>query len=171
MKKFILLFFLCSITTYAQNDYRFLANLEQSGLYYFSDNITIAGLGPGLGMALYYKENFVIQFDMNIYWANGNSFSNNISIGYKKSGTWSPAIMANLSVLWGSRTEKLLEDGKRPIYPLLIYGLKVAPLRFENKIGMASALEFGYGFGKYRGNYIELTLLSVGFFLNYLNSI
>ena len=73
-----------------------------------------------------------------------------------------PAILGIVSLFWGSRTEILLEDGRRPISPVAVLGLRIAPLRFENDKGYVSALETVFGLGPYKGRCLEVSILAVG---------
>jgi len=159
----ILLFFmLSSLPVSAQKSVRWMPYMQQNGLYFSSDHITSAGAGIGLGLAVGLGNHFLAQSDVNIYWINGNAVSTRLAAGYKRNGAWAPAIMGNVSLLWGGRTEVLLEDGQRPVSPVAVLGLRIAGLRFENDKGFVSALEMGYGFGPYRGTCLEVSLLSVG---------
>lgn len=164
MKRIVLIWALFYITSaaHSQKSGEWNSYIRQSGLYYSSPNITMAGAGIGAGVGINFHKNLLAQADLNIYWINGNAFSAQLSAGYKKSGTWSPALFINTSVLWGSGTEILLDDGSRPANIINAVGLEVAPLRFENEKGFVSALELGYGIGRYQGKYIEFTLLKIG---------
>ena len=159
---FILLLSYLASAAYSQKSGAWNSYIQQSGLYYSSRNITTAGAGIGAGLGINFHENFLAQADLNIYWINGNAFSAQFSAGYKKNGTWSPALLLNTSLMWGSRTEILLDDGSRPANIINSVGLEVAPLRFENEKGYVSALELGYGTGRYKGKYIEITILKIG---------
>lgn len=164
MKRIVLIWALFYIASaaHSQKSVEWNSCIQQSGLYYSSLNITIAGAGLGAGLGINFHENLLAQADLNIYWINGNAFSAQFSAGYKKTGTWSPALFINTSVLWGSKTEVLLDDGSRPANIINTVGLEVAPLRFENEKGYVSAFELGYGIGRYHGKYKEITILKIG---------
>ena len=164
MKSVILLlcFLLAALHAAAQTSVRWMPYMQQNGLYFSSDHITSAGAGIGLGLAAGVGNHFLAQADVNIYWINGNAVSTRLAAGYKRSGSWAPAVLGNVSLLWGGRTEVLLEDGQRPVSPVAVPGLRIAGLRFENDKGFVSALELGFGFGPYRGACTEVSLLSVG---------
>jgi hypothetical protein len=146
----------------AQTKRGILPCFQQSGMYYSSEHITSAGYGLGAGLAFNYGKHFVAQTDINIYWLNGNAFSSRLLVGYKKSGKWSPAIYGFFSILYGSHTEVIYEDGRRPEMPVPVIGLRIAPLRFENTKGFVSILEYSSGRGRYKGRLNELSLISIG---------
>lgn len=159
---YILLLMLLSIPIYSQNNFKCNIFVQQPGMYYSSENITSAGFGFGSGIALEYNKNLISQADMNIYWMNGNALSTRFAAGYKLNGVWSPTVMLTYSILWGSRTEILYSDGSRPERFVNTYGIRIAPLRFENENGFVSLLEFGFGIGPYNGLNIEISTLSLG---------
>ena len=138
------------------------AYLKQGGMYYSSGRMTSMGYGMGAGISATNNRQIIIQTDFDIYWLNGNAFKNSLSIGYKKSGVWSPAALGNFSILSGSRSEVLSKDGSRPSPMVGLMGLHLEPLRFENKKGFVSALEFTLGFGHNNGLLSELTLFCLG---------
>ena len=148
--------------TSAQTPLRWMPYVQQSGLYHTSEHVTSSGVGIGLGVALRAGDHFVALSDCNIHWLNGNAATTRVAAGYVRSGTWAPAILGNVSLLWGSRTEILLEDGRRPVSPVAVLGLRIAPLRFENDKGYVSALETGFGLGPYKGRCLEVSILAVG---------
>lgn len=165
MKRILLIVILLFIAvgSFAQTKIKIIPGFQQSGIYFSSNNITVAGYGMGAGVSFSYKNNFIAQTDMNIYWLNGNALTSRVSAGYKKSGKWAPALYGYFSILYGSHTEVLYEDGSRPAIPVTAVGMRIAPLRFENDKIIFSAFELGYGFGKNGGRCTEITLLSVGF--------
>jgi hypothetical protein len=151
-----------SMAVFCQSEVQIMPYLRQGGMYYSSDYITSEGYGIGAGVALQKGKHLLAEIDMNLYWLNGNAISTRISAGYKKNGKWSPALMANFSLIYGSHTEVLYEDGSSPEMPVISIGLKIAPLRLENDKGFVSAMEFGFGVGKYNARVPEITLLTVG---------
>lgn len=153
---------LSQVVLFGQSSAQWMPFAQQSNLRFSSDHVSINGVGFGAGIAAALNQNLILQTDMNVYWLNGNAFKNSFAIGYRKKGTWSPAVFGTFGVLWGSRTEVLFEDGTRPSPVTCALGLKLAPLRFEHEKGFVSALEFGYAVSKYKGTALELTLLSVG---------
>lgn len=155
-----LLLIACSAT--AQSALTWMPYAQQTGLNYSSDHITSAGIGIGLGVAVRAGDHFLAQTDANIHWLNGNAVSTRLAAGYARSGTWAPAVLGNVSVLWGSRTEILLEDGRRPVSPVVALGIRLAALRYQNEKGFVSVLETSYGFGPYDGRCLEVTILSIG---------
>ena len=111
--------------------------LQQTGLYFFSDRITIEGLGAGAGVLVVRGTHLVGQTDINILWGNGNAFSTRIAAGYQRSGHWSPALVASCGLLWGQRTEILAENGERPVTPIWFAGLRAT---------LITTLSLEYGF-------------------------
>jgi len=164
MKKALIyvVFLMTGMELHAQSPVRLMPYLQQPGLYYTSEHVTGAGIGFGAGLLMTYKNHLLAQGDMNIYWMNGNAFSTRISAGYKKSGFWAPAVQGTFAILWGSRTEVLLDNGRGPAYPTLVAGLRISPLRFETEKGFISLLEVGYGLGGYKGACYDVTILAVG---------
>jgi hypothetical protein len=164
MKKILicLSFLFVSISVFCQSDIKILPYFRQGGMYFSSDNITSEGYGMGAGIAIQEGEHLLTEIDMNLFWLNGNAISARLSRGYKKAGKWSPTAMANLSVIYGSHTEVLYDDGSSPEMPAVSIGLKIAPLRFENDKGFVSILEFGYGVGNDNAMVPEITLLALG---------
>ncbi len=155
-------FLLTALYAAAQTPVHWVPYMQQNGVYFSSDHVTSTGAGIGLGLAVEIGNHFLVQSDVNIFWINGNAVSTRLAAGYKRSGTWAPAILGNVSLLWGGRTEVLLENGQRPVSPVAVVGLKVAGLRFENDKGFVSALELGFGFGPYKGTCPEVSFLCVG---------
>lgn len=155
-------FLFAALHAAAQTPVKWLPYMQQNGMYFSSDHVTSTGAGIGLGLAVGIGNHFLAQSDVNIYWINGNAVSTRLAAGYKRSGTWAPAILGNVSLLWGGRTEVLLEDGQRPVSPVTVVGLRIAGLRFENEKGFVSALELGFGFGPYKGTCPEVSILSIG---------
>jgi hypothetical protein len=164
MKRILVIVSFLSAALYAaaQTPVKWMPYIQQNGLYFSSEHVTSTGAGIGLGLAVGVGNHFLAQSDVNIYWINGNAVSTRLAAGYKRTGTWAPAILGNVSLLWGGRTEVLLEDGQRPVSPVVVVGLRFAGLRFENDKGFVSALELGFGFGPYKGTCPELSILSVG---------
>jgi hypothetical protein len=163
-KNFILsVFLLAAIAGSAQKKITVSTYLRQGGLYYSSQHITTYGVGIGAGAEIGYGKHWLGQAGFNCYWLNGNTFSNNLQVGYQKPGRWSPAVFGVANVHYGSHTEVLLSDGRRPSFPTISYGIRVAPLRFENRAGTVSLLEIGYGLGKYKASCFEVSLISVSF--------
>ncbi len=167
MKKIlVILVFLCSgFNLFSRESMQLMPFFQQCGIYYLSDKLTSAGYGTGIGLNAGLGENWLAQIDMNLYWINGNTVTTRLSVGYELPGSWSPAVYANYTLLWGSRTEVLTSDGTRPVTPVSAFGLRIAPLRFGNERAIGSALELGYSFGLYSGQCFELTLLQFGFYL------
>ncbi|MFN8256502.1 MAG: hypothetical protein U0W24_12475 [Bacteroidales bacterium] len=158
---FILSVFI-GINSEAQTKLRFIPYFQQSGMYYSSNHVTSAGYGLGTGLAINYGKHLTAQTDMNIYWLNGNALSSRLAVGYKKDGKWSPAIYGFFSLIFGSHTEVLYEDGKRPEMPVAVVGVRIAPLRFENDKGFVSILEYNYGISRNKGRINELSLVALG---------
>ena len=150
------------INSEAQTKLRFIPCFHQSGMYYSSSHVTSAGYGLGAGLAINYGKHLIAQTDMNIYWLNGNALSSRLALGYKKDGKWSPAIYGYFSLIYGSHTEVLYEDGQRPEMPVGVLGVRIAPLRFENAKGFVSILEYNFGMSQNKGRIHELSLVSIG---------
>jgi hypothetical protein len=136
--------------------------LQQTGMYFSSDRVTVSGLGIGAGARLVWRKVFVGQADMSILWGSGNALASRLSVGMQRQGTWSPAFLGTFALLWGQRTEVLTPQGERPPSPVWVLGVRIAPLRFEGPGGSVSALELGYGIGPDRGVALEATILTVG---------
>ncbi len=136
--------------------------LQQTGVYFSSERVTIGGLGFGGGVQCAWDKHFIAQADASILWGNGNAFATRAAMGYQREGSWRPAILGTFELLWGQRTEVLNKAGLRPPAPVWVVGIRGAPLRFEGAVGHASALEIGYGFGPDGGRSIELTILAAG---------
>lgn len=136
--------------------------LQQTGLYYISDRVTLGGFGLGLGARCVWEKNFVAEADAGLLWGNGTAVPTRLAVGYQLDGVWSPAVYGTFGLLWGQRIEVLSDLGQRPPAPVWVAGMRIAPLRFSQTGVFASALEFGYGFGPDRGVCFEVTLLSVG---------
>jgi hypothetical protein len=164
MKKIfvIIIFLFLGLGTEAQTKLGIMPYFHQYGLYYSSNHVTSAGYGLGAGLAVNYGNHLVAQTDMNICWLNGNALASRLAVGYKKSGKWSPAIFAHVSFIYGSHTEVLSDDGSRPVMPVTIAGLRIAPLRFENVKGFVSVIEYSFGLGRNNSRINELSLISMG---------
>ncbi len=163
MKRLIvILLLLHCMVMYSQKSIGWSPFAQQGGIYYSSGHVTTMGYGFGMGVLADCNYNIVAQTDFNVYWLNGNTYKNSVSLGYKKPGIWSPAVFCNVSMLWGSRSEILLDDGSRPAPVVWTLGLKLAPLRFENEKGFITALEYSIGFGQYHGICSELVLFGIG---------
>ncbi|NJK87155.1 MAG: hypothetical protein HC906_15435 [Bacteroidales bacterium] len=162
-KNSIVLFLLLIASSLAgQKTTQIMPWFQQSGMYFASDHVTVMGYGFGAGLAVYRGEHFILQTGMNYYALNGNAFSNTIMAGYKKQGVWAPALSGYLSVMYGSRTQMLLEDGSQPASPGISFGLRLAPFRFEHKMGFVSVFENALGTGRYKAFQYELALLTLG---------
>jgi hypothetical protein len=146
----------------SQGEFKWTPMIQQTALHFGSESITIEGYGLGIGTQLVWKEKFVFQPDMNLLWLNGNAISNRFAFGYQRKGKWNPAAMATFNLLWGQHTEVIVGEGERLAMPVWVAGLRVTPLRFELPKGFISVLELGYGFGPYKGNCYELTLINIG---------
>jgi hypothetical protein len=163
MKKYFLLAMLTlTIAAQAKNKIEYKPMLQQCVLYFASDRITMGGFGMGAGIHVLYKEKWVAQTDASLLWANGNTISTRLALGYQRGGKWTPAIMATVGLLWGQRTEILDHNGRRPIAPVWVAGMRSAALKFANERGYVSALEIGCGIGPYKGTALELTILAAG---------
>ncbi len=165
MKKIYLILSFCllsNIFVKAQTKVSFTPYFQLGGMYYSSKQVTNTGIGPGIGLSVEINEHILAKTDVNLYWVNGNAASFKIALGYKKNGFWAPAGCLGISSIFGSRTEFLLEDGSRPLNPLLSFGLQVSPLRFENEKGFVSILEIGYELGHYSGKNLQISLISLG---------
>jgi len=134
--------------------------VQQNLMFYQSDRITMGGFGGSIGAKAELGEHVFSSAEIGILWANGNAIPTTFSIGYHKSGVWQPAVIGNITLLWGQRTEILNDAGERPIIPLYTAGLKLAPLRYNIKGSVFSTLELGYGIGPYKGSCYSLTVLS-----------
>lgn len=173
MKKQLLLIFsvfICSQLS-SQSSFTLTPFMQQSGIYYSSNHIGAEGYGFGAGAVAVYKEHYLFQTDANIYWINGNAFSYRLAAGYKKQGIWSPAMLGSFSVLFGSRTEILQENGQRPDFPVCSFGLRIAPARFENEKGFISLFELGYSIGKDNSIMPEFSLIAIGLKLSHQNTL
>ncbi len=159
---FTLLVVFARTFSFAQNPQRVFPVLQQTGLYFSSDRVTVEGVGVGAGAIYLWKEHLVAQGDVNLLWGDGNAISTRIAAGYRRAGTWSPTVLGTCALLWGQRVEMLSPTGERPPTPVWVLGIRVAPLRFETAAGVVSALELGYGIGPAKGMALDLTILSLG---------
>jgi hypothetical protein len=162
IKKILICLTLLISIAHSQSSFRWTPVLSQSGTYFSSDRVTLAGLGFAAGVQGVYAQNIVAQMDAGLLWINGNAIATRWALGYQKQGWWSPALFATFALYWGERTEVLAENGQRPATPVWTAGLRLAPLRFAYGRGFASALEFGYGIGPDLGRCFELTVLCAG---------
>ncbi len=165
MKKIYLILFLCllsNIFVKAQTKVNFVPYFQLGGMYYSSQQVTSTGVGPGIGLSVGINKHILAKTDVNLYWVNGNAVSYRLALGYKKNGFWAPAGYFGISSIFGSRTEFLLEDGSRPVNPVLSLGLQFSPLRFENEKGFVSIIEIGYELGHYNGKNLQISLISLG---------
>ena len=136
--------------------------LQQAGVWFSSDRVTMGGIGAGAGVDLDWSCGAVAQADLSVLWGNGNAVPTRLAIGWARGGLWAPAAFGTFGLLWGQRTEVLSESGERPAAPVWVTGARVAPLRFRVPGGFVSALEAGYGVGPDGGRNLELTLLAAG---------
>lgn len=136
--------------------------VQQTGMYFSSERVTMGGAGIGVGAQLTWKKNWIAQTDANLVWGNGNAVSTRLALGYQREGRWQPAILSTFDLLWGQRTEVLSDSGERPAAPVWVVGLRGMPLRFTGPRGYVSALEFGYGVGPDAGYCLEFTVLTAG---------
>lgn len=141
--------------------------LQQPALYLSSDHVTAAGFGAGTGVQCIYQQRWIIQVDINLLWGNGNAVPLRLALGWQKrtAHKWTPAGFGTCTLLAGDRTEVIFEDGQRPVSPTPVAVIRLAPLRFVDQKGFASAMELGYGRSASRGTCFELTVLAVGFHL------
>lgn len=156
----ILVVFL-SIPAKAQESIEWTPLMQQTSLYFTSDQVTQAGIGLGGGIRLAIKNNYIAQTDVNVLWINGNAVSNRFALGYQRTGRWTPAVLGTMNVLWGHRTEILSENGERPKIPICVAGLRIDPFRFNTAAGSISMFELGYGLGPDKGRLYELCILSI----------
>ncbi|HPG40593.1 MAG TPA: hypothetical protein PLP19_15855 [bacterium] len=136
--------------------------IQQKCLYYSSDRVNTGGLGVGAGIQVIHKQNYIVNTDVDVLWANGNAISTRLALGYQRHGGWAPVIFSTFSLLWGDRTETLLNNGQRPATPVWTVGLAGSVLRFQKAHSFVSALETGYGIGPDGGCYYEVTILKTG---------
>ncbi|RPH97358.1 MAG: hypothetical protein EHM72_13655 [Calditrichaeota bacterium] len=163
MKKLLmLLIMLYAAAVNGQSSFERITWLQQSGVYFSSDRVTMGGIGIGGGVQFVYRDHWTAQTDAYILWGNGNALVTRLSCGYQRDGRWQPAILAALNLLGGQRTEILSADGQRPPIPQWAVGLAAAPLRFHSSFGSVSALEFGYGLSPDHGRCLHFTILSMG---------
>ncbi len=162
MKNILFLVVLLPSVLSAQPGVSWSAFIQERGLYFRSERVTMAGVGADAGIQAVWNGSYIAQADAGILWGNGNAVPVRLGFGLQKEGNWSPAVMATFSLLCGDRTEILSKTGLRPIVPIWTAGILVAPLRYERSFGTFSVLEFGTGIGPYRGISFELTLLSAG---------
>ncbi len=136
--------------------------LKEAGVYFTSDRVTVAGMGPGAGVVVWLGRRVVAEGGATVLWANGNAVATRAGIGLQRDGRWAPAAFLEGGLLWGQRTELLSSSGARPASPVWIAGARVAPLRFRGTRGYVSALELAWGVGAYGGRSIGVTVLAAG---------
>ncbi len=162
IKRILICLALLISIAHSQSSFDWTPVLSQSGTYFSSDRVTLAGLGFAAGVQGVYKQNIVAQMDAGLLWINGNAVTTRWALGYQRQGFWSPAFFTTFALYWGERTEVLSENGQRPAAPVWATGFRLAPLRFACGRGFASVLELGYGIGPDTGRCLELAVLSVG---------
>jgi hypothetical protein len=154
--------FLMVTTSYAQEKLKWSPFLQQAGLFHAGDGFTTTGYGFGFGANMNYKRHIVFQPDINLFMGNAYAVSNRFALGYQKNGKWCPAVLGTMNVLWGRPSAG--PEGPVTDNPLLkgTLGVRISPLRFETPQGFVSFLELGYGIGKSRGRFFEMTLIKAG---------
>lgn len=158
----ILIVVLFAIGVDAQKSPSWSVFVQQPGVYYTSERVTAYGYGFGAGGGVDWHKGFAARADVNLLWGNGNLMASRFAFGYQPKSKWSPGIYLTTTLLSGHKTEALDDNGGRP--PALVWavGVRVVPLYFDGSKGYASVLELGYGIGDDHGQYLEVTLLSVG---------
>lgn len=138
-------------------------SVQQSLMYFQSDQVTISGAGGGFSLQTDLNPSLFAKTGINLLWINGNVVETNLAVGYQRRGKWTPAISVVGMLVWGQRIQIVNPDGTLPAYPVWNAGVGIAPLRFHLGDRYVSALEVGAGIGPYKGLAASLQVLSVGF--------
>ncbi|MFE8600254.1 hypothetical protein [Archangium violaceum] len=118
------------------------------GMLYLSDALTTGGFGGGVGVRDTLRDRFILQADLSFLMGIGNVGALRLGAGVQRSGTWTPAVLATLSVVMGDRLTFLTPAHPTPLRgPAVSLGVSVAPLRFTQKGMQLSLLELGVGAG------------------------
>ncbi|KFA91765.1 hypothetical protein [Archangium violaceum] len=133
---------------------------------YLSSARTHGGVGGGFGVRDTVDGRWLLQADVNALTGLGSAFAVRVGAGVQRQGWWAPAVLLNLSGLFGDRLDFLTPEHPVPVAgPSLGLGLTVAPARFTLGKAQVSVLELGVGVGTDNpglGLLYGLTLLEVG---------
>ena len=133
---------------------------------YLSDAQTIGGVGGGVGLRATFQERFILQADVSYLMGIKNVAALRLGAGLQRRGTYTPAVLLNLSALMGDRLAFLTPEHPTPLRgPALALGVSIAPLRFSHERAQVSLLELGVGVGSDLpglGLSLQLSLLEVG---------
>ena len=162
MKAILWILLLCPMMLCAFELKDIEASVQQNGLYFQSDRVTIAGVGGGLSLEADVTEHLYARSGFSLLWINGNALETDIGFSYQRCGTWTPSAGVTGKLLWGQRTEIVASDGSLPANPTWMAGIDIAPLRFKMGSAHISLLEIEAGIGAYKGMMLSLKLLRVG---------
>ncbi|WP_257461858.1 hypothetical protein [Archangium lipolyticum] len=140
--------------------------VRSGGTVYLSPARTQGGLGGGLGLRDTVDGRWLLQADANALTGLGSAFAVRLGAGVQRQGWWSPAVLVNLTGVFGDKLDFLTPEHPVAIAgPALGLGVTVAPARFMLGSAQVSLLEFGVGVGTDSpglGLLYGLTLLEVG---------
>lgn len=115
---------------------------------YLSDTRTMGGVGFSVGVRDVFRRHFLIEADASYLFMIGNVVALRGGFGVQRSGFWSPAAIAEVSVLLGDRFSFLQPGRALPLgTPTAALGLTLAPLRFQTGPAIVSVLQVGVGLG------------------------
>ena len=140
--------------------------LRSGAALYLSDARTQGGVGGGVGVRDTVDGRWVLQADVNGLTGLGSVLAVRVGAGLQRQGVCSPAVMVNLTGLFGERLDFFIPAHPQSVAgPALGLGLTLAPVRFHLGRTQVSVLELGVGVGTDRpglGLLYGLTLLEVG---------
>ncbi|MFY0528917.1 hypothetical protein ACN28I_39080 [Archangium gephyra] len=116
-------------------------------MLYLSDAQTAGGIGGGVGLRATFDERFFLQADVSYLMGVKNVAGLRLGAGLQRRGTYTPAVLLNLSTLVGDRLVFLTPQHPTPAGPALALGVSIAPLRFSHQGTQVSLLELGVGVG------------------------
>lgn len=133
---------------------------------YLSPARTQGGVGGGVGLRDTVDGRWLLQADASGLTALGSALAVRVGAGVQRQGWWSPAVLVNLTGIFGDRVDFLTPEHPEAVAgPSVGLGLTLAPVRFSMGRARVSALELGVGVGTERpglGLLYGLTLLEVG---------
>lgn len=150
----------------APSGYQLTVYGRAGAMVYLSDTRTTGGVGGGVGLRGTLQERFILQADVSYLTGIKNVAALRLGAGIQRRGTYTPAVLLNLSALMGDRLAFLTpEHPTPPRGPAMTLGVSVAPLRFSHEGTQVSLLELGVGLGSElpgTGVSWQLGLLEVG---------
>jgi hypothetical protein len=125
---------------------RIAAYLRSGLTVHIAPSQTIGGLGGGVGVRLSFPKCWLAQADLNYLNLIGHVGELRFGGGIQRPGTWNPAALGTLSILFGDRLSFRTAEHPWPSSgPVVSAGISIAPLRFSRQNYTASVLELGIG--------------------------